>query len=265
MVDDVEEGVSLEKLLEDVNQLAIDQEESLDEFYLTDRKWDIVRESEVERNIILLGSGYKIYTKTWSCAPRQKTRQQLPSLIEAFRIACERLKSAQLRKEAEVLRRCLVIFATTTGAAKERDLLAKIRCRVVFAEEAAEVLEAHILASLVPSVEHLVLIGDHQQLRPNPSVYDLAREYHLDVSMFERLVRNGYPFSTLKVQHRMNPDITENIIRPYFYPELIDDASVLEYPLVPGMEKRCFFWMHEIKMAVELISYLTKQGIGFDE
>ncbi|RCN33448.1 hypothetical protein ANCCAN_20731 [Ancylostoma caninum] len=336
MVDDMEEGVSLEKLLEDVNQLAFDQEEALDEFYLTSRKWDIVRESEAERNVILLGSGYKIFTKTWSCAPkpldrvlinecaeakesilkvkpmtaedaenvkslfsltkqrrwelymywveqlRQKTRQQLSSLIETFRIACERLKSAQLRKDAEVLRRCLVIFATTTGAAKERDLLAKTRCRVVFAEEAAEVLEAHILASLVPSVEHLVLIGDHQQLRPNPSVYDLAREYHLDVSMFERLVRNGYPFSTLKVQHRMNPDITENIIRPFFYPELIDDSSVLEYPPVPGMEKRCFFWMHEmresttpsslshrndheIKMAVELISYLTKQGIGFDE
>ncbi|EYC20785.1 hypothetical protein Y032_0021g423 [Ancylostoma ceylanicum] len=337
MVDDMEEGVPLEKLLEDVNQLAIDEEEALDEFYLTDRKWDIVRESEAERNVILLGKGYKVNTKVWNSGAlkpvdrvlvnecvdakesilkvkpmtpedaenvksifsltkqrrwelymywieqlREKTRQQLPSLIEAFRIACERLKSAQLRRDAEVLRRCLVIFATTTGAAKERDLLAKTRCRVVFAEEAAEVLEAHILASLVPSVEHLVLIGDHQQLRPNPTVYDLAREYHLDVSMFERLVKNGYPFSNLKVQHRMNPDITENIIRPYFYPELIDDASVLEYPPVPGMDKRCFFWMHEvresttpaslshrndheIKMAVELISYLTKQGIGFDE
>ncbi|EPB79624.1 hypothetical protein ANCCEY_01320 [Ancylostoma ceylanicum] len=146
-------------------QLAIDEEEALDEFYLTDRKWDIVRESEAERNVILLGKGYKVNTKVWNSGAlkpvdrvlvnecvdakesilkvkpmtpedaenvksifsltkqrrwelymywieqlREKTRQQLPSLIEAFRIACERLKSAQLRRDAEVLRRCLVLL-----------------------------------------------------------------------------------------------------------------------------------------------------------
>ena len=34
-------------------------------------------------------------------------------------------------------------------------------------EEAGQVLEAHVLGSLVPSVEHLILIGDPLQLRPN--------------------------------------------------------------------------------------------------
>ena len=33
-------------------------------------------------------------------------------------------------------------------------------------EEAGQVLEAHILGSLVPSVEHLIMIGDPLQLRP---------------------------------------------------------------------------------------------------
>lgn len=33
-------------------------------------------------------------------------------------------------------------------------------------EEAGQVLEAHILGSLVPSIEHLILIGDPLQLRP---------------------------------------------------------------------------------------------------
>ncbi|VDM85111.1 unnamed protein product [Strongylus vulgaris] len=113
-------------------------------------------------------------------------------------------------------------------------------------------------------------------------VYDLAREYHLDVSMFERLVRNGFPYTTLQTQHRMNTEITSNIIRPYFYPDIIDDTSVLEYPDVPGMDKKCFFWTHEsretttpdatsrwndqeVKMIVELISYLKKQGIELDK
>jgi superfamily I DNA and/or RNA helicase len=33
-------------------------------------------------------------------------------------------------------------------------------------EEAGQVLEAHILGSLVPSIEHLIMIGDPLQLRP---------------------------------------------------------------------------------------------------
>jgi hypothetical protein len=33
-------------------------------------------------------------------------------------------------------------------------------------EEAAEILEAHVVMVLSPYTEHLVLIGDHQQLRP---------------------------------------------------------------------------------------------------
>jgi len=38
--------------------------------------------------------------------------------------------------------------------------------RVLLVEEAGQVMEAHILGSLVPSIEHLILIGDPLQLRP---------------------------------------------------------------------------------------------------
>ena len=40
-------------------------------------------------------------------------------------------------------------------------------------EEAGEVFEAHILASLAPTTEHLILIGDPEQLRPKPQLYAL--------------------------------------------------------------------------------------------
>jgi AAA domain len=46
--------------------------------------------------------------------------------------------------------------------------------QVVVVEEAAEVLEAHILSSLSQSVQHLILIGDHFQLRPKTEVWPLA-------------------------------------------------------------------------------------------
>ena len=38
-------------------------------------------------------------------------------------------------------------------------------------EEAGQVLESHILGSLVESVEHLILIGDPRQLRPTLNNY----------------------------------------------------------------------------------------------
>lgn len=37
-------------------------------------------------------------------------------------------------------------------------------------EEAAEVLEAHILASLTRHTEQVIMIGDHEQLRPKVQV-----------------------------------------------------------------------------------------------
>lgn len=43
--------------------------------------------------------------------------------------------------------------------------------RILLVEEAGQVLEAHVLGSLVPSMEHLILIGDPQQLRPTLNNY----------------------------------------------------------------------------------------------
>ena len=68
--------------------------------------------------------------------------------------------------DAAVLRGAAVIGMTTTGAAKHKKQLHSLGVEVVLVEEAAEVLEAHILATLTPSVKHLILIGDHEQLRP---------------------------------------------------------------------------------------------------
>lgn len=53
---------------------------------------------------------------------------------------------------------------TTTGAAKFRRALQELRPRVVIVEEAAEVLEAHIITTLSEACQHLILIGDHQQV-----------------------------------------------------------------------------------------------------
>lgn len=75
-----------------------------------------------------------------------------------------------MERDLDILKDARVIGATTSGAAKYRDLLALTSPGIVIVEEAGEVLEAHVLAALTersPSsneTKHLILIGDHLQV-----------------------------------------------------------------------------------------------------
>lgn len=51
---------------------------------------------------------------------------------------------------------------------------------IVLVEEAAEILEPQVLASLNSNLKHLILIGDHQQLRPQVESYELERKWVID-------------------------------------------------------------------------------------
>ena len=50
-------------------------------------------------------------------------------------------------------------------------------------EEAGQVLESHVLASLVESVDHLVLIGDPLQLRPTLNNYGIYHSIFLPLDV----------------------------------------------------------------------------------
>lgn len=51
--------------------------------------------------------------------------------------------------------------------------MAAIPFTAVLVEEAAEIVEAHVVAALPSSATRLIMIGDHQQLRPKVNQYDL--------------------------------------------------------------------------------------------
>ena len=144
--------------------------------------------------------------------------------------------------DAEALRGARVIGLTTTAVAKRRELLAVVEPEVVVVEEAAEVLEAHVLAALGRHTRQLVLIGDHEQLRPGTAVFRLATRYNLDVSLFERLVKNGVDHVTLASQRRMRPNISR-LVRS-IYPHLADHPSTADLPLVRGVARNVFFLDH---------------------
>jgi hypothetical protein len=204
----------------------------------------------------------------------------------------ERRDRARLDVDVRCLSNCDVVGVTTTGLAKNLDLLGKLRGKVMLCEEAGEVLEAHSLTALLPSVEHAILIGDHQQLRPQTQNYELqststrGEQYSFDVSLFERLVNPPHdsdsklPFNTLETQRRMHPQVSE-LIRATLYPALEDGGPVSEYPEVQGIKKR-LFWLHhevpedramqldatttshtnsfEVEMTVALAQHLVRQG-----
>ncbi|CAI5945983.1 unnamed protein product, partial [Closterium sp. NIES-64] len=192
-------------------------------------------------------------------------------------------------EDLQVLRKAQVVGMTTSGVAKMQRLITALGPRVIVVEEAAEVLEAHILTSLTPQTQHVILIGDHLQLRPKVEVYELSKDsqkgFDLDVSLFERLaLSKQIPIYTLATQRRMRPEIA-NLIRSTIYPQLTDHPSVQSYPDVRGMATNLHFWDHdspekggdylnesksktnegEMDLVVGLATYLLQQGYAGGE
>ena len=184
----------------------------------------------------------------------------------------------EMSKKIEILSRRKVVGMTITGASINHDLLNAIGPNVVIAEEAAEILEPSLLAALTSSTEHLILIGDHKQLRPQVDTYELCRNFHFDVSMMERLIESGFPFKSLKKQNRMRPELSE-LLRD-IYPDLEDNLPVVsENEPLNCIGKSLFFWNHnnpekkdrtytnikEAERIVALVIFILRSGCNPSE
>ncbi|OJD16730.1 hypothetical protein ACJ73_08856 [Blastomyces percursus] len=95
-------------------------------------------------------------------------------------------------------------------------------------EEAGEVLEAHILTTLLLTVEHCILIGDHLQLRPQIQNYELQ-------STNPRGERD--PGTDAPLNHGPHSI--------YPVPSSKDAEAVMTYRKVVGMKERLYWFQHE--------------------
>ena len=189
---------------------------------------------------------------------------------------CAKLEEANAEEEEVVIRRATVVGMTTSGAARYHSMLQRISPKIVIIEEAAEVLEAHIITSLSRNTKHTILIGDHKQLRPKATVYELAQKYNLEISLFERMVLNSMDCKRLSTQHRMRPEIAALTKRIYEH-EIVDHESVCAFEDISGLKHNMFFIdhnqpevlvggmqsysnPHEAGFLVALCSYLLLQG-----
>lgn len=193
--------------------------------------------------------------------------------------------------DRRVLQTADVIGVTTSGLAKRIEALQRVKCKIVICEEAGEVMEPHMLSALLPSVEHFIQIGDHQQLRPQINNYKLSLEspqgslYQLDRSQFERLSngepgRPAFPVAQLNVQRRMRPQIS-TLIRETIYSRLLDHDTTKILPDVVGMRENVFWLDHdnfeegaradhhqkshsnlwEVDMTHALVRHIVRQGV----
>mmetsp|Transcript_4606 Transcript_4606/g.10903 ORF Transcript_4606/g.10903 Transcript_4606/m.10903 type:complete len:1123 (-) Transcript_4606:447-3815(-) len=230
----------------------------------------------------------------------ESSRMELQERLAQVKELAEQRDAARRVADLQILKDASIIGATTSGAAKYQDILSSIAPGVIMVEEAGEVLESHVLTALSSSsstnildrtsedTKHLILIGDHKQLRPKVDTYELTKVsrkgYDLDVSLFERLILGGLETSCLSTQHRMRPDISA-FIRAQTYPHLIDHQSVLKFPDIRGLSQNVVFIDHykledslerdeldanqtstsksnqfEAELAVETVRYLLLQG-----
>ena len=226
-------------------------------------------------NDLTLQERMKLF-KLWTLKCYTSLRNTCEERVKQYAEKCKQYQEAVQSEDRIVLENVEVIGMTTTGAAKYQHILHQVKPKIVIVEEAAEVLESHIVSALNGGTQHLILIGDHKQLRPKPNEYELARKHHLDVSLFERLLRNGIPHATLLIQHRMRPQIA-GLVCPFVYDQLENHDIVKEYENIKSFDKNMYFFQHnkpekedeyllshsneyEADFIVALCQHLLKQG-----
>ncbi|KAM0340760.1 hypothetical protein ACHAPU_010351 [Fusarium lateritium] len=210
---------------------------------------------------------------------------RFPALLKEYQDACDEVKISRLENDLKIIReeRIQIVGCTTTGLTKYRGLIAALKPRILMIEEAAETREANITSALYPSLDQIVLVGDHKQLVPQVDVRELI-DLKMNVSLFERLVDLEIPYEMLKVQRRMVPAICAVVNT--FYLELENHPSVTDpslRPPVPGMGGKNLWWFNhqwremqnvndfsftnvqEADMIVRFVRYLVQNDVHSNE
>ncbi|RYO95128.1 hypothetical protein DL766_006341 [Monosporascus sp. MC13-8B] len=201
----------------------------------------------------------------WVEALIQEKVEGVEELTKTFDLNQQHIDDLYNTSKVELLRSKRIIGCTTTAAAMQQKLIRAARPDVILVEEAGEILESHVLTAMSPSVKQLILIGDHKQLRPKVNNYALTVEkgdgYDLNMSLFERLIRQGFRHTTLRKQHRMDPEISR-FPRALTYPDLEDGHRTAGRPMIDGLLDRVIFVNHE-HPETELPSIADRRDVGF--
>ncbi|XP_078317034.1 NFX1-type zinc finger-containing protein 1-like isoform X1 [Crassostrea virginica] len=262
------------------NRFTRDEREKILNHISLKLRLDTAMSEEEEQNVanvwrLSIDEKWRLY-KAWIRKIQVLYEQEKKTLMEKFEKENNIYMNEKQKENTRIVSKCSLVGMTTTGAAQNIDLLRKVQPRIVVVEEAAQVFEQHIIGCLTEGLQHLILIGDHQQLRPPINNYKLSKKYKTDVSMMERLVMNGMPYVCLSQQHRMRPEIS-SLLTPTIYKDLQNHQSVLSCEHIRGFQHDVYFLDHtypesqtrfstshknefEAEMISKIFQYLLIQG-----
>ena len=210
-----------------------------------------------------------------------KMKEQLEARLDDLYLKINEKEYLENEIKLNICKNRKIVGMTITGASVNSELIQQLAPKIVIVEEAAEILEPSLIAALNEKVEHLVLIGDHQQLRPKIDTYELRKKFHFDISLMERLISSGkINFRTLEKQCRMRPEFS--IMLRDIYPNLKDSESIVlnqDHKQHYCINKSMFFWTHdflerksrsytnkqEAKLVVSLTVYLLRNRVPVDK
>lgn len=275
---------------------------ALDKFYLLNR-WirkmpdaGSLKGTQSERSKMvweIRGESRPDIINGWTSAIIEEMVEEIHKIGRQFNADQAEKESLLDQRDVNTINSKRIIGCTTTAAAKYSDAIQAASPGVLLVEEAGEILEAHIFTALGKNTQQLIMIGDHQQLRPKCNSYGLKVEqgdgYNLDMSLFERMVLDGFPHVTLTKQHRSVPEIS-SVIRHLTYPDLIDADSTRNRKSLLGVRDNLVFIDHrspeddvkvkemrdnvdstsskangyEANMILKCVKYLAQQGYGSD-
>ncbi|GIQ85796.1 hypothetical protein KIPB_007527, partial [Kipferlia bialata] len=135
------------------------------------------------------------------------------------------------RVEQRILDGAEVVVCTCATAGGPR--LQGRKFKSVLIDEATQAQEPEVLIGVVTGAEHLVLVGDHQQLGPVVMSNPAARA-GLSRSLFERLVARRILPVRLEVQYRMHPALAAFSSLVFYDGALQDGVSAIERTM-PGL------------------------------
>lgn len=196
---------------------------------------DLWKISDVEKYhliFICLSSGFEDVIK------------DMDIILEEINATQRKKHVADEKNKVRVLQTQKIVGSTITGASIHRSVIQKLAPKIVVIEESAEVLEASLVAVLSKSVEKLIMIGDHQQLKAQVDTHYLKTEYNFHISMMERLIKLEFPFGRLLKQGRMRPELS--VMLKDIYPDYQDfDGLKEKNKPISCMPCTSFFWSHD--------------------
>ncbi|MDA0195945.1 MAG: AAA domain-containing protein [Bacteroidetes bacterium] len=145
----------------------------------------------------------------------------------------------------DLLNKAEVVAATLINA--NHQLIRARTFKSVFIDEASQALEA---ASWIPimKAERVILAGDHHQLPPTIKSIEAAKQ-GLEVTLFEKAIKNQEAAVMLQTQYRMHPDIMQ------FASEMFYEGKLEAAPSV------------RVRNPVDLpvFEFIDTSGTGFNE